>query len=157
MQDGADRVGVFSHGYTYTGHPLGVAAANAALDIVERENLPQKARETGAYLLQRLRERFAGLPIVGEVRGVGMLAAVEYVADPATKRRFDATLKVGPRIAQAARDLGLIVRPMPQGDILGFAPPLVMSKAEVDEAVEIAERATRRVMAELSPKTLNGQ
>jgi L-2,4-diaminobutyrate transaminase len=149
MEDAADRVGAFSHGYTYTGHPLGVAAANAALDIVERENLPQQARETGAYLLQRLRERFMGLPIVGEVRGVGMLAAVEFVADPVHKKRFDSALKVGPRIAQAAREFGLIARPMPQGDILGFAPPLVMSRAEVDEAVDIAERATRRVMAEL--------
>jgi L-2,4-diaminobutyrate transaminase len=75
---------------------------------------------------------------------------VEFVADPRTKRRFDAALKVGPRIAQAARELGLIVRAMPQGDILGFAPPLVMTPAEVDEAVDIAERATRRVMTELS-------
>lgn len=152
MEEAADRVGAFSHGYTYTGHPLGVAAANAALDIVERENLPRQARDTGAYLLQRLREKFSGLPIVGEVRGVGMLAAVEFVAEPATKKRFDSTLKVGPRIAQAARELGLIVRAMPQGDILGFAPPLVMSRAEVDEAVDIAERATRQVMAELSAK-----
>ena len=149
MEDGADRVGAFSHGYTYTGHPLGVAAANVALDIVEREQLADRARETGAYLLRCLRARFADLPSVGEVRGVGMLAAVEFVADPATKTRFDAALKIGPRIAQAARELGLIARAMPQGDILGFAPPLVMSRAEVDEAVDIAARATRQVMAAL--------
>lgn len=149
MEEAAERVGAFSHGYTYTGHPLGVAAANAALDIVEREHLVEQARTTGSYLLQRLHERFDALPIVGEVRGVGMLAAVEFVADPARRQRFDAALKVGPRIAQAARDLGLIARAMPQGDILGFAPPLVMTRAEVDEAVEIAERATRQVMGQL--------
>ena len=149
MEDAADRIGAFSHGYTYSGHPLGVAAANAALDIVEREHLADKARETGAYLLQQLRERFAALPIVGEVRGVGMLAAVEFVAQPSAKKRFDGALKVGPRISQAARELGLIARAMPDGDILGFAPPLVMSRAEVDELVDIAERATRKVMAEL--------
>jgi L-2,4-diaminobutyrate transaminase len=149
MEDAADRIGAFSHGYTYSGHPLGVAAANAALDIVERENLAERARDTGAYLLQRLRERFAELPIVGEVRGVGMLAAVEFVAEPSSKKRFDAALKVGPKISQAARELGLITRAMPDGDILGFAPPLVMTRAEVDETVDIAERATRRVMSTL--------
>jgi L-2,4-diaminobutyrate transaminase len=149
MEDAAERIGAFSHGYTYSGHPLGAAAANAALDIVEREHLADKARDTGAYLLQQLRERFERLPIVGEVRGVGMLAAVEFVAEPASKRRFDAALKVGPRISQAARELGLITRAMPDGDILGFAPPLVMTREEVDEAVDIAERATRRVMSEL--------
>jgi L-2,4-diaminobutyrate transaminase len=149
MEQGAETVGSFSHGYTYSGHTLSVAAANAVLDIVEREDLPGQARRTGAHFQAALAKAFGGLPIVAEVRGVGMMAAVEYVADPKTKRRFDAGLKVGARISQAARDRGLIARSMPQGDILGFSPPLTMSVAEVDEMVGIAAEATRQVMNQL--------
>lgn len=149
MEKGAEQVGVFSHGYTYSGHTLGVAAANAVLDIVEREDIPGQAKSTGAHFQASLRKAFGEFPIVGEVRGVGMMAAVEFVADPAKKTRFDPALKVGARIAQAARDRSLIVRAMPHGDILGFAPPLVMSVQEVDEMVAIAADATRHVMSQL--------
>lgn len=149
MEKGAEQVGVFSHGYTYSGHTLGVAAANAVLDIVEREDIPGQAKATGAHFQTSLRSAFSELPIVGEVRGVGMMAAVEFVADPATKTRFDPALKVGALISQAARDRGLIVRAMPHGDILGFAPPLVMSVQEVDEMVGIAADATRHVINQL--------
>jgi L-2,4-diaminobutyrate transaminase len=149
MEDGADRVGAFSHGYTYSGHPIGAAAANAVLDIVAREDLAGKARDVGGYFQDRLKATFAQLPIVGEVRGVGMLGALEFVADRAAKTRFDAALKVGARISKAARDRGLIARAMPHGDILGFAPPLVTTKNEIDEIVGIAEQAVRQVMDEL--------
>ena len=87
---------------------------------------------------------------VGEVRGVGMLAALEFVADRAAKRRFDAALGVGARISKAARARGLIARAMPHGDILGFSPPLIMSRAEVDEMVDIAQAAVREVTDELA-------
>ena len=150
MEDAADRVGAFSHGYTYSGHPIGAAAANAVLDIVENEDLAGKARDVGRYFQSRLRDAFAQLPIVGEVRGVGMLGAIEFVADRAKKTRFDAGLKVGARISKVARDRGLIVRAMPHGDIIGFAPPLVTTMDEVDEIVEIAEDAVRQVMDELT-------
>lgn len=150
MEEASDRIGSFSHGYTYSGHPIGAAAANAVLDIVEKEDLAGKARDTGAYMQSRMKETFAQLPIVGEVRGVGMLAAIEFVADREKKRRFDPALKVGPRVAKATRDRGLIARAMPHGDILGFAPPLITTRAEVDEIVAIAERAVRQVMDELA-------
>lgn len=150
MEAGAERVGAFSHGYTYSGHPIGAAAANAVLNIVEREDLAGKARDTGAYLQSRLKATFSQLPIVGEVRGVGMLAAIEFVADREKKLRFDAGLKVGARISKAARDRGLIARAMPHGDILGFAPPLVTTREEVDEIVLIAEAAVRQVMDDLA-------
>lgn len=149
LEDGADNVGAFSHGYTYSGHPIGAATANAVLDIVEQENLPANSREVGGYFQSQLKEKFAQLPIVGEVRGVGLMGAIEFVADCATKRRFDPSLKVGARISKAARDRGLIARPMPHGDILGFAPPLVITKAEIDHIVSIAESAVRSVMDEL--------
>ncbi|XUJ37467.1 aminotransferase class III-fold pyridoxal phosphate-dependent enzyme [Bradyrhizobium japonicum] len=129
---------------------MAAAAANAVLDIVENERLSDRARVVGAHFQKRLKERFAQLEIVGEVRGVGLLGAIEFVADRQSKRRFDAQLKVGARISKAARDRGLIARAMPHGDILGFAPPLVVSEAEIDEIVELAYRATKQVMDELA-------
>ncbi|MFC3166339.1 aspartate aminotransferase family protein [Ciceribacter thiooxidans] len=149
LEEGADRVGAFSHGYTYSGHPIGAAAANAVLDIVEKEDLPGNAKEVGAYFQKQLKEKFAQLPIVGEVRGVGLMGAIEFVGDREGKKRFDPALKVGARISKAARDRGLIARAMPHGDILGFAPPLVTTKDEVDEIVAIAESAVKSVMDEL--------
>ncbi|RWQ32701.1 MAG: aspartate aminotransferase family protein [Mesorhizobium sp.] len=149
MEDGADKVGAFSHGYTYSGHPIGAAAANAVLDIVEKEDLPGNARDVGRFFQAQLKEKFAQLPIVGEVRGVGLMGAIEFVADRHNRKRFDPTLKVGARISKAARDRGLIARAMPHGDILGFAPPLVATKAEVEEIVAIAESAVRFVMDQL--------
>ncbi len=146
MEEGSHRVGVFSHGYTYSGHPIGVAAANAVLDIVEREDLAGLAAATGAYLQQAMQAAFAHLPHVAEVRGIGMLAAVEFAADPATRLRFDPALKIGARVSKACRDRGLIARAMPHGDILGFAPPLVMTRADVDTMVSIAADAVDEVM-----------
>ncbi|MFA7416694.1 MAG: aspartate aminotransferase family protein [Rhizobium sp.] len=148
MEDGADRVGAFSHGYTYSGHPIGAAAANAVLDIVEKEDLPGNARKVGAYFQAQLKEKFAQLPIVGEVRGVGLMGAIEFVADRESKTRFSPSLSVGARVSKAARSRGLIARAMPHGDILGFAPPLVTTKEEIDEIVAIAESAVRAVMDE---------
>lgn len=150
MEEGADRVGAFSHGYTYSGHPIGVAAANAVLDIVEQEDIPGNAERVGAYLQNSLKEVFGGLPIVGEVRGVGLMAALEFVADPVTKKRFDPALKVGARISKAARDLNLIARAMPHGEILGFAPPLVTTEKEVDQIVDLAHQAVQKVINELT-------
>jgi L-2,4-diaminobutyrate transaminase len=149
MEEGADRVGAFSHGYTYSGHPIGAAAANAVLDIVEKEDLPGNARTVGTYFQAQLKEKFAQLPIVGEVRGVGLMGAIEFVADREKKTRFAPGLAVGARISKAARNRGLIARAMPHGDILGFAPPLVTTKEEVDEIIAIAESAVRSVMDDL--------
>jgi L-2,4-diaminobutyrate transaminase len=150
IEEAAGRVRPFSHGYTYTGHPISVAAANAVLDIVEREKLAERARDIGAHFQRRLQQQFAQLDIVGEVRGVGLLGAVEFVADRKTKRPFDPDLKIGVRISRAARDRGLIARAMPHGDILGFAPPLVVSEIEIDEIVDLAYQATKQVMDELA-------
>jgi L-2,4-diaminobutyrate transaminase len=150
MESGSAEAGTFPHGYTYTGHPIGVAAANANLDILERENLTQNAAEVGAYMLAALHDAFDGLPITGEVRGVGLMLAVEFVADPATKRRLDPALTLAYRISKRARELGLITRAMPQSESLGFAPPLVLTRSETDQIVEIATRATREVLDELA-------
>ncbi|MCB9948225.1 MAG: aminotransferase class III-fold pyridoxal phosphate-dependent enzyme [Rhodospirillaceae bacterium] len=150
LEQGTDRLGPFAHGYTYTAHPLGTAAAMANLDIVEREDLAGNARTVGAYLQQRLHETFDDHPMVGEVRGVGLLAAIEFVADRGRKQRFDPSLKVGAKISAACAEAGLIARALPHGDILGFAPPLVLTTADVDAIVERTKGAVDAVTATLA-------
>ena len=154
IRDGAPRVGAFSHGYTYSGHPLGAAAANACLDIVEREDLAGNAERVGGHLLAGLKDALGQHELVGEVRGVGMLAAVEFVADRGTKRRFDPALKVGARLSAAARARSLITRAMPHGDILGFAPPLVLNREDAESIVGITADAVRAVTEDLAREGL---
>jgi L-2,4-diaminobutyrate transaminase len=149
LEQGADQLGVFGHGWTYSAHPVCAAAANANLDIVDREDLTGNARDTGAYFQRRLHETFDDHPMVGEVRGVGLLAAIEFAPEKHGGSRFQADLKVGPKVAAACLEEGLIARAMPQGDILGFAPPLVITRAEVDQVVELTKRAVDRVQATL--------
>ena len=145
LERGSDEFGAFAHGYTYSAHPIAAAAGLANLEILAREDLAGNARAVGAYLHERLRATFGGHPMVGEVRGVGLLAAIEFVPDRGKRARFDAALKVGPRIAAAALEEGLIARAMPHGDTLGFAPPLVITRDEVDEVVARTERAVDKV------------
>ena len=124
MEAGAAEAGIFPHGYTYTGHPISVAAANANLDILEREDLTGNAASTGSYMLAALYNAFDSLPVTGEVRGIGLMLAVDFVADPAIKRPLDPAVKFAYRVANHARENGLITRAMPQSDAIGFAPPL---------------------------------
>ncbi len=153
LEEGSRKFGPFAHGFTYAAHPLGAAVALANLDILEREQLTENAARSGAYLLQRLHALFDDHPLVGDVRGAGLLAAVELVADRqgdrGQPRAFDPGLEVGPRIAAACRSLGLIVRPLPHGDIVGFSPPLIITPAEIDEVLARFERGVAMVADEL--------
>ena len=145
LEQGSETYGPFAHGFTYAAHPLGAAVALANLDIIERERLTENARIVGDHLRNRLRETLGRHPMVGDIRGVGLLACVELVADPARRRRFDPDLRVGFRVAQAARARGLIVRPLPDGDMIGFSPPLIVTPTEVDEIVKLTGAAVTDV------------
>jgi L-2,4-diaminobutyrate transaminase len=145
LQQGSDKFGPFAHGYTFAAHPLGAAAALANLDILERERLAEHVNDVGPYLLQRLRETFSDRPHVAEVRGAGLLAAIEFAEDPAQKQRFDPGKRVGAQLAAACLEEGVIVRAMPHGDILGFAPPLIITRDEIDDVVRRVARAVERV------------
>jgi len=149
IDKGSQEFGPMGHGWTYSGHPICAAAALANLDILERENLAQNAADVGAYLQQQLHAAFDSHPLVGEVRGAGMLAALEFMADKQGRKPFDAALKVGPKVSAAALQRGVIARAMPHGDILGFAPPLVTTRAEVDEIVGVVKEAVDVVANEV--------
>ncbi|MBU9136528.1 aspartate aminotransferase family protein [Burkholderia multivorans] len=142
---GSQEHGPMGHGWTYSGHPVCAAAALANLAILERENLVGNAAEVGAYFGAKLRDAFGAHPLVGEVRSVGMLAALEFMADKDARTPFDPALKIGAQVSAAALQRGVIARAMPHGDILGFAPPLVMTRAEADEIVAIVREAVDEV------------
>lgn len=145
IDSASTRDGAMGHGWTYSGHPICAAAALANLDILERENITANAADVGTYLNAQLRQTFEGHPLVGEVRGDGMLAALEFMADKEARTPFDPTLKVGPKVSAACLERGMIARAMPHGDILGFAPPLVLTKAQADEVVAITKAAVDAV------------
>ena len=133
LERGTDENGPIGHGWTYSAHPVGAAAGVANLNLIDALNLVANAGETGAYLNAALRDALGAHRHVGEVRGEGLMAAVELVQDRETRTFFDASEKVGPRVAAALLERGVIARAMPQGDILGFAPPFCLSRAEADE------------------------
>ena len=143
-------LGVFGHGYTYSSHPVSCAAGMANLDIFDRENLVAAAAEIGPYLQESLRSAFSGQPMVGEVRGVGVIAGIELVQDPGRKKAFDPSHKVAPRVAAKALGHGLITRALPNSDALGFSPPLVITRDEVDQVVEALAKAIAEVRDELT-------
>jgi L-2,4-diaminobutyrate transaminase len=145
LEQGSARLGSIGHGWTYSAHPVCAAAGLANLDIIEREGLVENARTVGAYFQERLRSALSDHPMVGEVRGVGLLAAVEFAADKRARAPFESGLKIGQRVAASCLEHGMIARAMPHGDTLGFAPPLVLSKDEADIIVDISKKAIEQV------------
>jgi L-2,4-diaminobutyrate transaminase len=147
LERGTDEYGAIGHGWTYSAHPIGAAAGVANLKLIDQLGLVENARETGASFLSTMREALARQPIVGEVRGEGLLCAVELVEDREARRFFDPAKKVGPQAAAALLKRGVIARAMPQGDILGFAPPLCLTRAEADTIVMATRDAIEEVAA----------
>jgi 4-aminobutyrate---pyruvate transaminase len=133
MADQSDRLGTFGHGYTASAHPVATAVALENLAIIEERGLVNHAAEVGAYMRAGL-ARFADHPLVGEVRGRGLIAAVELVADKATKARFEPVGKVGLRFFDQAHQHGLIIRNV--GDSIAFCPPMIITPAQVDEMLK---------------------
>ena len=145
LMRGADEYGVFGHGWTYSAHPIGAAAGIANLALIDRLGLVRNAAETGAYLTATMREVLGDHPRVGEIRGEGMLCAVELVAERDGRRFFAASDGIGAKVVGAMLRRGVIARAMPQGDIIGLAPPLCLSRDEADQIVA----ATRDAVAEI--------
>jgi L-2,4-diaminobutyrate transaminase len=149
LEKGSDEFGAIGHGWTYSSHPLCAAAGVANLDLIDDLDLVNNAREVGGYFKQALKAAFDKHRNVGDVRGEGLLAAVEFVRDRDNRVFFDAQEKVGPRIVAALLERGVIARAMPQGDIMGFAPPLCLTREEADKIVAAAKGAVDEVAASL--------
>ena len=149
LADGSRQHGVFGHGYTYSSHPVGAAAAMANLDILEREALVARNRDTGALLHRLLRDAFANHSMVGEIRGLALIGAVEFVRRADPPEAFDPSLKVAARIVRAAFDRGVIGRALPAGDSIAFSPPFTTSEPELASMVSAFRDAADQVMGEL--------
>lgn len=147
LRDESSTYGVFAHGYTYSGHPVGAAVANATLDIYEREGLYENADSVGQYLQQAMRQAVGDHPNIAEVRGERMMMAMQIVEDRASKTTFDLSLQKPAAIAARARELGLICRPLPTGDAISFSPPLTLTKGEADFICDRFAQALNEMMA----------
>ncbi|MEI4195279.1 aspartate aminotransferase family protein [Roseovarius sp. E0-M6] len=147
LEQGTDENGPIGHGWTYSAHPIGAAAGVANLRLIDELNLVQNAGEVGAYLNAEMQSALGDHAHVGDVRGEGMLCAVEFVKDRNDRVFFDPSQKIGPQVsAKLLEQDNVIARAMPQGDILGFAPPFCLTKEEADTVVAATKRAVETVL-----------
>ncbi|MTI45101.1 L-2,4-diaminobutyrate transaminase [Roseibium hamelinense] len=146
LERGTDTFGPIGHGWTYSAHPIGAAAGVANLKLVDSLELVRNASDTGAYFKATLIEALGSHPNVGEVRGDGLLLAVELVEDREKRTFFDPSRAIGAKVAAHLLQKGVIARAMPQGDILGFAPPLCISREEIDTIVSAMADAVQNVL-----------
>ena len=132
----ADTLPIFSHLQTYQGHPAACAASLATIEYIEQNDLIRQSAEHGAYFLDQL-QRLHDLPIVGDVRGLGMWTCVDFTTDKKTKAPFkDGTIK---RIVHRCRDMGVLIGE--EGTAVEMSPPFIASKEELDICVDTLEKA----------------
>ncbi len=136
------RIGTFGHGFTYSGHPVAAAVALKTIEIYQERDVVGHVRHVAPRFLARL-ARLEDHPLVGEAKGVGLIAGVEVVADKKTKANFDPAKMVAATIAGFAQDEGVIVRAL-MGDRIALCPPLVIDESEIDELFDRFERALAR-------------
>ncbi len=137
---------IFTNGFTYSGHPVACAAALANLDIIEREGLLEHVREIGPYFQQRLAE-LRDLPIVGDVRGMGLVGCVECEIDSTTHDALERDYAIGNRIDAHCQELGLLVRPFVNMCVM--SPPLTITREQIDDLVGILRTGIERATDDL--------
>ncbi|MFZ2077308.1 MAG: aspartate aminotransferase family protein [Xanthobacteraceae bacterium] len=138
------KIGVFGHGFTYGGHPVSAAVALKAIEIYSRDRIFERAAERAPQFQARLMA-LNGHPLVGEARGLGLIAGVELVANKKTGQAFAPGQGVGPRAVRFAEDEGLIVRAV-MGDVLTLCPPLIITAAEIDDLFDRLTRALEKTL-----------
>ncbi|MEZ4633179.1 MAG: aminotransferase class III-fold pyridoxal phosphate-dependent enzyme [Deinococcales bacterium] len=146
IENAAGNLSRVMHGYTYSGHPVACAAGIAALDIVEQEDLPGMVRQQETYFLGALAELKAKHEAVGDVRGKGLMAAIELVSDRKLKSPVDAKLGIAQKIAESCKRQGVMVRPSGAGMII-LSPPLVIARQELSLIISAIDQALAEVFA----------
>ncbi len=147
IESGSAKAGLFGHGYTYSAHPVGAAAALATLKIIDDESVVARVADNAPYLQRSLHAAVADHPLVGEVRGHGFLIGVELVKNRATKEAFARDAFVGRRLLKRLFASGLISRAL--GDTLVFAPPLVIERRDIDEIVDKFKAGLHSIATEI--------
>ncbi len=148
--DNKEKV-IFSNGFTDSGHPVSMAAASATLDYMEKTNLLEHVKEVGPYFQSRLRE-LTDLPIVGEVRGEGLMAAVECVGNKDKKDPLNLSYEIGSRINEHCQQLGLIVRPLFSTCVM--SPSLIITKEQIDDLVAILRKGIENATDDIKKEGL---
>jgi 4-aminobutyrate--pyruvate transaminase len=146
-------IGTFGHGFTYSGHPVPAAVAIETLKIYDELEIGAHVGSVGPHMQRELRRRFADHPLVGEVRGTGLIAAVEFVTDKAKRVNFDPKLKVGARLTKLCEENGVIGRAV-MNDSLCFSPPLVISTEEIDEMLNRVSKSIDELTVQLRREQL---
>ncbi len=149
IEEAGDVIPQFNHGQTYSGHPISTAAAHANLDIMENESLQERAAETGEYLQARLRAEFADHPHVGEVRGLGLIAAIDVVESRETRKPFDPARKLPLRLYRRMLTKGVVAR---AAGVSGIAvcPPYIIERDEIDTVIQVMHETLDEIMDEES-------
>ena len=147
LVEGSRKYGTFGHGFTYSGHPVPAAVALETQRIYDDMKIGDHVKAVSKRFQRRL-HALADHPLVGEARGLGLIGAVELVADKAARRNFEPGRKVGPRVMALASDHGLIVRAL-VNDTLAFCPPLIINDQQIDEMFDRFGRALDDMAAEL--------
>ena len=142
MVDESRKLGVFAHGFTYSGHPVSCAVAVKTLEIYERINIVRHVQSVSPVFLTRLKA-LADHPLVGETRGVGLIGGLELVKNKKTKESFDPKQGVGGKVVALAQEEGLITRAV-GGDTIALCPPLVIDGAEINLMFDALGRALDR-------------
>lgn len=134
----------FMHSHTYSGSPLGCAAALGVLKVLKEENIFETTLKTAEYLNEQMRTAFSDHPCVGEIRSIGLIHAIELVQNKDSKKPFDSNLRIGYKIYKEALKLGLVLRPL--GNVLYFNPPLTITSKELDKAIQMTMAAMGHVI-----------
>jgi L-2,4-diaminobutyrate transaminase len=132
---------VFAHGFTYSGHPVCAAAAMANLDIIEGESLVSRVAQISPLFLGQIQQKLLNCPIVGDIRGAGLMIGIEIVEDRAEKKGFEPELKTAAKIALAAREEGVLVRALPNSDIIALSPSFCVTDPELEQIVNRLDKA----------------
>lgn len=142
----SEKIGVFAHGFTYSGHPVAAAVGVETLKIYEERRILDHVRAVMPHFQERLRQ-LGSHPLVGEARGMGLIGAIELVADKPSKKPFEAAVAAGPLAAEMAQDNGLIIRAA--GDTVALCPPLIIEDEQIDQLFDRLATSLDQTHAEL--------
>ena len=142
LADQTAALGAFGHGFTYGGHPVGAAVALATIKIYDEDNILSHVREVSP-LLQQGFKRLGDHPLVGNVRGIGLLGALEFVADKKSKKAFDPAVKVSFKVMDSLRSKGVLLRAL--GDSLVCSPPLIIGEEDISTILSSLEQTLDEV------------
>lgn len=146
VKEASGDIGIFGHGYTYSGHPVACAVAIKTLEIYERDNIFEHAASLGDHFQNRV-NKLNAFDSVGEARGVGLICGIELVSNKTSKAGFNPMGSAGRVVAKVCQDEGLIVRAI--GDVIAMCPPLIITKNQIDEMFDIFELALKKAECEI--------